>query len=129
MSKIFAGVLVAAAALAGIYAIAATIATNMAASFPAAKATGRTGIVEFAAAAKLTAAEPGTTRIKCQFPTRATVDACDAEATTQQARARTAARVGHDGGIKPLAKAGMNVPKIAREIDVALYRAHRQFPD
>jgi hypothetical protein len=129
ISKLFAGLLIAAAVMAGIYAAAATTASSMAASFTTAETTGRTRIVEFAAAMKQASAEHRAARARCELLTGAEKNICNAEAKEEQQRARTDARVNFKGSIKAPADAGVNEPKTARDVDVALYRVHRQLPD
>jgi hypothetical protein len=131
MSKLHAGLLIAAAAMAGIYAIAANIATTTAAGFATAETTSHTRLVEFATAMKSAAVENSTARAKCKRLAGAERNDCDAEAAAaaEQRRARTGARSEFTGYVKVPANAGMNAPKGMREIDAALYRAHRQLPD
>ena len=129
MSKLYAGLFIAAAAMAGMYAIAANIATTTAAGFATAETTSHTRPVEFATATKSAAIENSTARAKCGRLTGAGKDLCDAEAAAEQRRARTEARIKLKAGVEVPAKAGINVAKAMREVDVALYRAHRQLPD
>ena len=129
MSKLFAGSLIAAAVMAGIYAVASTTATAMAASFTTAETSGHTRIVELAAAVKQASAEHKAARARCEILSGAEKNLCNAEARAEQKRARAEARVNYKGSIKPPADAGVNERKTARDVDVALYRAHRQLPD
>lgn len=129
ISKLFAGLLIAASVMAGIYAAAAATATAMAASFTTAETSGHTRIVEFAAAVKQASTEHQAARARCEFLTGAEKNICNAEARMEQKRARTEARVNYKGSIKPPVNAGVDEPKTARDVDVALYRVHRQLPD
>ena len=131
MKKLLAGLVIAAVAMAGIYAAAATTATAIAANFAPTAATPAAGhlrIVEFATALKRASAEHRTASAKCKLLTGAEKNICNAEAKTEEKRARTAARVNYKGSNLP-AVAEIIEPKIARDIDVALYRVHQQSPD
>jgi hypothetical protein len=123
-SKLLAGLLIAAAAMAGIYAAAATTATAMAASFATAETTGYTRIVEFAAAVKQASSEYKAARARCEILTGAQKNPCNAEAKAERGRARTEARINYKGSIRSLADGGVHEAKTARDADVALYRAH-----
>jgi hypothetical protein len=129
MSKLFAGLLIAAAVMVGIYAAAATTATAIAASYTTAETTSHTRIVEFAAAVKQASAEHKAARARCGLLTDAEKNICNAEAKAEQKRAKTEARVNYKGSIKPYANAGVNEPGTARDVDVALYRVQLQLPD
>lgn len=129
MSKLLAGLLIAVVATVGIYAMAATIATNTTAGFTTTETTHHTRIDEFATGVKRAAAEHRTARAKCERLTGAEKDICHAEAKAEQRRARTKARVKYRDDIKSPVKGGVNEARTAREVDVALYRAHRQLPD
>jgi hypothetical protein len=129
ISKLFVGLLIAAAVMVGIYAAAATTATNMAASFTTAETTGRTRLIEFAAAVKQASAERKAARAICELLTGAEKNICNAEANAEQKRAKTEARVNYKGSVEPPANSGVNEPKTTRDVDVALYRVHRQLPD
>jgi hypothetical protein len=129
MSKLFAGSLIAVALMAGIYAAAATTATAMAASFTTAETSGHTRIVEFAAALKQASAEHKAARARCELLTGAAKNICNTEAKAEQKRSRADARVNYKGSIMSLADSGVNEPKAARDVDVALYHAHRQLPE
>lgn len=129
MSKLFAGLLIVAAVMVGIYAAAATTATAMAAGFTTAETTSHTRIVEFAAAVRQASTEHKAARARCEFLSGAGKDICNAGAKAEQKRARTEARVNYKGSIKPPTNAGVNEPKTTRDADVALFRVHRQLPD
>lgn len=129
MSKLFAGSMIAAAVMAGIYAAASTTATAMAASFTTVETSGHTRIVEFAAAVKQASAEHKAARARCELLAGAEKNLCNAEAKAEQKRARAEARTNYKGSIRSSADIAVNEPKVAREIDVALFRAHRQLPD
>ncbi len=129
MSKLFAGLLIAVAAMAGIYAVAATTATSMAAGFNTTETSDRTRIIEFAAEMKRTSAEHKAARAKCDRYTVTLKASCNAEAKAEQKRARSEARVNYKGSSKSPADAVVKQAKAARDFDVALYRVHRQLPD
>lgn len=129
MSKLLAGFMIAVVATVAIYAMAATIATNMTAGFTTTETTHHTRIDEFATGMKRAAAEHRMARAKCERFTGAEKNICHAEAKAEQRRARTKARVKYKDNIKSPANAGVNEARTAREVDVALYRAHRQLPD
>jgi hypothetical protein len=129
ISKLFAGSLIAAAVMAGIYATASTTATAMAASFTTAEASGHTRIVEFAAAVKQASAEHKAARARCELLAGADKNICNSEAKAEKKRARAEARVNYKGSTRSPADVGVNEPKTARDIDVALNRVHRQLPD
>lgn len=129
MPKLFAGLLIAAAVMVGIYAAAATTATAMAATFSTAETTSHTRIVEFAAAVKQASAERKAAHARCELLTVAEKNLCNAEAKAEQKRAKTEARVNYKGSINAPAYIGVNEPKTARDVDVALYRVRRQLPD
>jgi len=129
MSKLFAASLIAAAVMVGIYVAASTAATAMAASFTTAETSGHTRIVEFAAALKQASAEHKAARARCELLTGAAKNICNTEAKAEQKRSRAEARVNYKGSIRSFADVGMNEPKAARDVDVALYREHRQLPD
>ena len=126
MSKLLTGLLIAAAAMAGIYAAAATTATAIAANFTPTPAAGQVRIVAFASAVKRASAEHRAARTKCELFIGAEKNFCNAEAKADEKRAKTAARVNYKGSINLPTDAGMNESKTARDIDVALYRAHQQ---
>lgn len=141
MSKRLAGLLIATATIAGMYAIAATFATNMAASFNTVETTRHTRAGDFATSVRRASAERKTARAKCELVAAAERNSCNAEATAEQRHAWTEARSDYKGGMEykgitvprvgmePAADTVVNKAKIPRHIDVALYRAHRQLPD
>ena len=129
MSKLFAGSLIAAAVMAGIYAVASTTATAMAASFTTVETNTHTRIVDFAAGVKQASAEYKSARARCELLAGAEKNICNAEAKAEQKRARAEARAYYKGSIRSPADIAVNESKGAREIDVALFRAHRQLPD
>ena len=133
MSSLIASVLSAVAAIAGVYAIAAIIAAPTPADFNAADPIRRTAIVEYGIALKRAADQHRTERAKCETLTGAEKSGCQAEARSAQIRAKAAARANHRGHIQPATQTGVNDTHNAHrkdgELDVALYRAHRQLPD
>ena len=80
MQKLLAGSLIAAATLAGIYAVAATAATTLADSFTTEESTRHTRSVEFETAVKRAWAEHKAARAKCGPFTGAKRKTCYAEA-------------------------------------------------
>ena len=133
MPSLFVGVSSAVAAIAGIYAIATIITTATPPGFNAAEPIRRITIVEFGIAHKRAADEHRAARAKCETLAGAEKIGCQTEAKSAQIRARTAARANYKGDIKPTTQTMVNDAGNARrkdgELDVALYRAHRQLPD
>jgi hypothetical protein len=85
LSKVLAGLLVAAAAISGIYAVAQTTATAAAASFAPETAT-RPRIAEFTSRAQRAAAEYRAARAKCKVLAGAARDTCLFEARAEEMR-------------------------------------------
>jgi hypothetical protein len=129
MSKLSIGLLIAAALMAGIYAAAASTATPMADSITTAETSGRTRIVEFAAAVRQASAEHKAARARCELLTGAEKNNCNAEAKMEQKHARAEARANYKGSTSSPAYVGVGENKTARDVDVALYRVHRQLTD
>ncbi len=137
ISSLFASALSAAAAIAGIYAIATAIATPATSGFNNAEPTGRTTIVELGIAHKRAADEHRTARAKCETLDGAEKIGCQAEAKSAQIRARTAARAKYKGNVKTAAQTVVNGITNGRRddsepavgLDIALYRAHKHWSD
>jgi len=92
MSKLLAGLLIAVAAMAGIYAVAATSATTIAASFTTTETSSHSRSVEFATAVKRRLAEHRAARAKCALITGTEKKVCIAEARAEERRAVRDAR-------------------------------------
>lgn len=122
-----------AAAIAGIYAIATIITPATPPGFNTAEPIRRTTIVEFGIAHKRAADEHRAARAKCETLAGAEKVGCQTEAKSAQIRARAAARANYKGSINPATQTVLNDAGNARrkdgELDVALYRAHKQLPD
>ncbi len=137
MSSLFASALSAAAAIAGIYAIATIIATPASSGFSNAEPIRRTAIVEFGIALKHAADKHRTARAKCEIFVGAEKVGCQAEAKSALVRAKTAARVNYKGNVKPAAHTVVNGIANARlgdsepdfGLDIALYHAHQHWSD
>jgi hypothetical protein len=129
MSKWIAGTIILMATLAGIYAFAATIATSAASGFSATESARRTGLVELAVAIRRAASEQRIANAKCEQLTRGARVICHAEANAQHKRASAQARIDYKGTdrARPRPAAKDIVPKGPRGLDLALYRAHRQW--
>lgn len=121
MPRMFGGWLIAVTVMASIYAIALIIAANMT---PTAETANHAGIVEFANALKLVSMEHRTVRASCEGLVNKEKDRCRAAELTELRRAK--ARDTERYGISPAVKAPARDSKALPEIDVALYRAHRQ---
>ena len=133
MSKLFAGLLIAVLTLAGIYAIAAMIADNTTGSFRTEETRRHAGIVEFGSALRRASEVHGLARAKCELVAGAEKNICNAEAKSEQRRARTEARVNYKGNSTVSATPVKNIADEVRNggnvLDIALYRAHRQLRD
>lgn len=133
MSKLFAGLSIAAAALVGIHSIADAIATTRNANFTTSGTTTHTGIVEFGTALRRAAGEYRTASAKCELITGSENNLCTAEAKSAHKRARAAARLKYRKGMPSPVKSVVNGPENLRDadagLDVVLYRAHRQLLD
>ena len=133
MSKLFAGLLIAVLTLAGIYAIAAMIADNTTGSFRTEETRRHAGIVEFGSALRRASEVHGLARAKCELVAGAEKNICNAEAKSEQRRARTEARVNYKGNSTVSAAPVKNIADEVRNggnvLDIALYRAHRQLRD
>jgi hypothetical protein len=131
MSKWIAGTIILMATLAGIYAVAATIATSAASGISATESARRTGLVELAVAIRRAANEQRTANAKCEQLTRGARVICHAEANAEHKRASAQARTNYNGTDRARARPAMKdiAPKGPRGLDLALYRAHRQWDE
>jgi hypothetical protein len=84
MTKWVAGVLIAMAAMAGIYAVAATTATSIAGSFTTEARTRPTRIAEFETAVKRASANLKEARERCKVFTGTQRNVCNAEARAEE---------------------------------------------
>ena len=91
MSKIIPGILLAVAAMAGIYAAAATTASRVAATFVTTETSSRARNVDFATAAKRIFADHKVARAKCALLADKLKRACNAEAGAKESRGVKAA--------------------------------------
>lgn len=80
MKSLLAGLLLIAAAIAGVYAVAATTATGMVAAFSTKEAASRAQIAAFAATVKQDSAAHRDARAKCALLARVKKNVCNAEA-------------------------------------------------
>lgn len=132
MPRMLAGGLIAAAVMAGMYVIALAIAANMTPTFNLAETANHARVLEFANAARLVSTAPRTAGAKCELLVGSEKKICNAEAAAELRRAKTRARgtykdgtLFHDG-INLTVETAANDLRAPPEIDVALYRAHRQ---
>jgi hypothetical protein len=131
-SKLVAGLSVAAATMAGIYATAAATAAIAAASFATSETTSRARIVEFAAAVKRASAEYRASQARCGLLTLAERYLCDIDAKAEEKRAKTRARLQYEESVRPSSYSAKNNPNLARRfdtvagatLDVAPHRLH-----
>jgi hypothetical protein len=91
MSKLVPGILIGVAAMAGIYAAAATTASRVAATFVMTETASRARNVDFAIAAKRIVADRKVTRAKCALLADKLERACNAEAGARERRGAKAA--------------------------------------
>ena len=129
MSKRFSGTLISIVAVAGIYAVAASISTPTNASSTAVETIRNTGIVGYGIALKQAADAYRTAHAKCEPLADAEKDICTFAAKAAQKRARLEARVKYRGEANSTANAVANNADAARAdsgLDPELYRAHRQ---
>ena len=91
-SGLLAGLLIGTAAMAGIYALAATAASSLAAGFIAPRESGHERIASISSAANRAVAERELARAKCKRFSGAKRDSCKAEAQALERRAVAAAR-------------------------------------
>ena len=128
MSKLFASLLIALIAMMASYATAATTASHMTSEFSTVESTSQSRTGEFAANLKRAEAAHRSARAKCELLTGEEKNGCNAEAKAEQRLARSAARNKYKEGVKSLGNVGLNEEGNPREVDVSLYRAHRQLP-
>jgi hypothetical protein len=137
MSKLFKGVLVAVATMAGIYATASAIATNMVSGFSTLESDRHAGIIEFAAARQRAVSAHEMAIAKCERFDGALKNNCAAVARSAQGHADDQARANYKENIKSAANDGVSNIQSVRTAgynagavpDAALYRAHREFSD
>src|SRR5689334_1397730 len=91
MSKLVPVVLIAVAAMAGIYAVAATTASRVEATFVTTETSSRARNVDFAIAARRTVADRKVARAKCAILAEKLERACNAEAGAKERRGFKAA--------------------------------------
>ncbi len=118
--------MIGAAVLAGIYAIAATIAKTSAGTFTTAESASHTRQAEFAATiqpAKNAKTTADAACVRLEGPERVRCLAA-AEWATDRFAAND-----YQGALKPAVPDGAGATRAAYKIDIALYRAHRQWPD
>ena len=84
MSKMVSGALIAIATIAGMYAVAATTANSVAATFITTETTSRTRNVDFATGIKRVAAEHKAARAKCALLAAKPKRACESEARAKE---------------------------------------------
>lgn len=127
--KVSAGLLFAAAAMAGIYALAATTATTAAAGFVDTERSSRARIVEFAFSVKQAAADYRTAQERCELIGGAESYLCRVDAKAEETRAKTRARLNYEGAFrqasfvaKPVSARGFDVVSGAA-LDVAPHRS------
>lgn len=126
MSKLTAGMLIGAAVLAGIYAIAATIAKTSAGTFTSAESASHARQAEFAATIHPAVAGKTGAHARCAplvGPEKVRCAAA-AEWTTNQMPTEA-----YQHALLPPAPDGIGATRTPYKIDIALYRAHRQWPD
>lgn len=129
MSKLLAGLSIALAATAGVYAMASTVTT--AATVTTAEANAHSDVVAFVAALKWAAAAHRSANANCEILARTERAICDAAARSERRRARAGARSNVYANANGYATAAVRDDDAMSDIvpDVALYRAHRQLPD
>ena len=93
MSKLIAGVLIGLATMAGLYAVAATTASALAASFITAETTHYSRTLAFETEVKRISAEHKAARAKCKVFTGAKRNRCNSEARVQEQRAFRSAQL------------------------------------
>ncbi len=117
MSRLSAGLLIAAAVLAGMYAVAASIATTTAGAFTTAESASHQRMIEFADEVQSGEAANSAGPANCTLRV-GSKNQCNSDARVAPLRVSP----------RQPANAGASVTRTAYQIDIALYQAHRQLP-